>query len=44
MRFLSLLPSLLLAGAAVAAENAWSFKDGTVSVVGKSSKAGFKES
>jgi hypothetical protein len=43
MRLLSLVPSLLLAGAAVAAEAGWSFKDGTVSVVGKG-KDGFKDS
>jgi hypothetical protein len=43
MRLLSLIPTLLLASAAVAADAAWSFKDGTVSVVGKG-KGGFKES
>jgi len=43
MRLLALIPSLLLAGAAVAAEAGWSFKDGTVSVVGKDN-GGFKDS
>lgn len=44
MRFLHLLPSLLLAGTALAAEKPWSFKDATVSVVGKGSKGTSKES
>ncbi|OAF60555.1 hypothetical protein VC83_03572 [Pseudogymnoascus destructans] len=38
MRFLHLLPSLLLAGTALAAEKPWSFKDATVSVIGKGSR------
>ncbi|KFZ07464.1 hypothetical protein V501_06429 [Pseudogymnoascus sp. VKM F-4519 (FW-2642)] len=44
MRFLHLLPSLLLAGTALAAEKPWSFKDATVSVVGKGSQGTSKES
>ncbi|KFY92057.1 hypothetical protein V500_04341 [Pseudogymnoascus sp. VKM F-4518 (FW-2643)] len=44
MRFLHLLPSLLLAGTALAAEKPWSFKDATVSVVGKGGKGTSKES
>ncbi|KFY63408.1 hypothetical protein V496_03969 [Pseudogymnoascus sp. VKM F-4515 (FW-2607)] len=44
MRLLHLLPSLLLAGTALAAEKPWSFKDATVSVVGKGSKGTSKES
>ncbi|KFY34255.1 hypothetical protein V495_08189 [Pseudogymnoascus sp. VKM F-4514 (FW-929)] len=44
MRFLHLLPSLLLAGTALAAEKPWSFKDATVSVVAKGSKGTSKES
>ncbi|OBT43090.1 hypothetical protein VE00_05512 [Pseudogymnoascus sp. WSF 3629] len=44
MRFLHLLPSLLLAGTALAAEKPWSFKDATVSVIGKGSQGTSKES
>ncbi|OBT62587.1 hypothetical protein VE03_07406 [Pseudogymnoascus sp. 23342-1-I1] len=44
MRFFHLLPSLLLAGTALATEKPWSFKDATVSVVGKGSKGTSKES